>query len=251
MPTRGYTHPGTRRTSVYDPALSTTYTSGLWRTCPLAEYAHDTFIGSYLNESFVGYNAQATTGDYVATQATAGTATTGTTEPGVLVLDAGSTTQGQGIQIQRTKAAFVPASGKSIWFETKVKLVTSLSAQVFCGLAAADTSIIASNAMSTNNRIGWTSVTGNGVLLFDADKAGTGATSTGTTLVAGTYQYLGFFYDGDADTIQQYVNGVAVGTAVATANIPKLVVYPSFVCQTNGTTQPALHVAGYRCFQLR
>ena len=250
MPTRGYTHPnGT--VSIYDPVLSPTYLTGLWRDCPLAAYNHDPFIGSYLNETFVSYNAQATTGDYVGTAATAGTAAIGTAEPGVLVLDSGSTTQGQGMQVQRTKAAFVPAANKSIWFEAKVKLVTSLSAQVFVGLAASDTSIIASNAMSTNNRIGWTSVTGDGVLLFDSDKAGTGATSTGTTLVAGTYQYLGFVYDGVADTVQQYVNGVATGSAVATANIPKLVVYPSFVCQTNGTTTPLLHVAGYRVFQLR
>ena len=251
MATRGYTHPGTRVCSNYDPVLSTTYTTGLWRTCPLLEYAHDPFIGSYLNESFTSYNAQATTGDWVGTAATAGTGGIGTAEPGVLVLDSGSTTQGQGFQAQRTKSAFVPAANKSIWFECKVKLVTSLSAQVFIGLAAADTSIIASNAMSTNNRIGWTSVTGDGVLLFDTDKAATGGTSTGTTLVAGTYQYLGFVYDGVADTVQQYVNGVATGTAVATANIPKVVIYPSFVCQTNGSTQPLLHVAGLRVFQLR
>lgn len=239
------------RTSVYDTTLNPAWQTKLWRTCPLNEWLHDPSIGVYLNEQFADYNAQATTGSWVGTAATAGTAAIGTAEPGVLVLDSASTTQGQGMQVQRTKSAFVPASGKSIWFEAKVKLVTSLSAQVFVGLAAADTSIIASNAMSTNNRIGWTSVTGDGVLLFDTDKAATGGTSTGTTLVAGTYQTLGWYYDGDADTVQQYVNDVAIGSAVATARIPKVVIYPSLVCQTNGTTTPLLHCAGLRVFQLR
>lgn len=250
MPTRGFTTPG-GVCSFYDPTLSTTYTSGLWKTCPVLEWMFDNNVGVYLNDQFTSYNATATTGDWVGTAATAGTAATGTAEPGVLVLDSGSTTQGQGMQVQRTKSAFVPAANKSIWFEAKVKLVTSLSAQVFVGLAAADTTIIASNAVSTNNRIGWSSVTGDGVLLLNSDKAGTGTTATGTTLVAGTYQYLGFVYDGVADTVQQYVNGVATGSAIATANIPKVVTYPSFVCQTHGTTQPLLHVAGYRVFQLR
>lgn len=250
MPTRGWTTGG-ERASHYDPTLSPTHLTGLWQSCPLLEYQFDPSIGVLLDESFVSFNAQATTGDYVSTAATAGTATIGTAEPGVLVLDSGSTTQGQGIQVQRTKAGFVPAAGKDIWFEAKVKAVTSVSLQTLIGLAAADTSLIATNAQSTNNRMGFGSVTGDGVLLFQSDKAGTGTTAAATTLVAGTYQRLGFYYNGTADTLQQYVNGVAVGTALATTHIPKVVVYPSFVAQTNGTTQPLLHVAGYRVFQLR
>lgn len=252
MPTKGYTH-GSGRVSMYDPTLSSTYSTGLWRTCPLLEYFFDPSIGVLLDEQFTSYNAAATTGDYTLTQSTAGTAAISTTMPGVLSIDSGSTTVVQGANVQRLKAGFVPAANKSIWSEFRVKYtgVGALNVETFVGLAASDTTIIASSAMSTNNRIGWTSTTDDGVLLFDSDKAGTGTTAAATTIVSDTWVRLGFFYDGVADTLQQYIDGVATGSAIATTHIPKLVIYPSLVCQSGGTDQPVLHVGGYRIFQLR
>lgn len=252
MPSRGYTTPGSRRTSVYDPLLSTAYPNSLWTDCPLQEYAHDPMIGMYLNESFVSYNAAATTGDYLLTAATSGTGAISTVYPGALALDAGATTANQGPQIQRLKAAFLPASGKDLWFEANIRMTTGIISQLFIGLAASDTTIIASGAMTTNNRIGWTSVTADGVLLFDCDKAGTNTTKTATSVSTSAWVRLGFKYDGTADTVQQYINGVATGAAVATTYIPKAaVIYPSFVCQAAGTGQPVMNIGGYRVFQLR
>lgn len=253
MPSRGFTDPGTRRISVYDPELSTTYaTSSLWRTCPLQEYLHDHNIGVYLDERWVSYNAAATTGDYVGTQATAGTAAISTAAPGVLEVDCNSTTQGQGFQIQRAKSAFVPAAGKHIWFECKVKVVDTFDkVQFFAGLSEIDTTLIAAGANSSANHIGWEVATaGAGVMTFAGEKAGTRGTSTAATLAEDTYVRLGFYVNG-VTSITQYINGVATGTAIATANIPVVALYPSFVCQTDDTNDPILHIAGYRCFQLR
>lgn len=256
MPSTGFFDP-TGRVSIYDPSISTTYsTSSLWRTCPLLEYLHDPSIGFYLDERFASYNAAASTGDYTLTQATSGSAAISTTIPGTLAIDAGATTDNQGANLQRLKAAFIPAANKSIWAEFYVSLTATTppvtKAQLFVGLAASDTTIIAAGAMTTNNRIGWEILDG-GLLqtTFTCDKAGTEATKTGPLLVAATKVRLGFVYDGVADTVQQYVNGVATGTAVATANIPKLAMYPSFVCQSDGTDEPILNVHGYRIFQLR
>lgn len=253
MPTKGYYHSSGRR-SVYDPALSPTYTSGLWRNCPLMEYAHDPSIGVLLDERFTSYNAASTTGDYVLTQAgSAGSAAISTTAPGTLSIDSGSTTATRGANVQRLKSAFVPAANKSIWGEFLVSFtgVDNLNVETFIGLAASDTTIIATSAVAVDNHLGWSSVTDDGVLLFDSDKAGTGATAAAATIVSATAVRLGFFYDGVADTLQQFVNGVAVGSAIATTYIPKVAVYPSFVCQTGGTDQPILHAHGYRLFQLR
>lgn len=256
MPTRGYTHPGTRRVSHYDPDLSANYGSGLWRDCPLLEYLHDPSIGVMLDEPFQSYDAAATTGDYVLTQATSGTAAISTAHPGALLIDSGATTDNQGVNLQRLKSAFLPAAGKDIWAEWRVLLTAATPpvtrAQLFVGLAASDTTIIAAGAQSTNNRIGWQIL--DGALLVSSltcDKAGVGTTATGHTFVAATAVRLGFKYDGTADTVQQYINGVAVGTAIATANIPKVAIYPSFVCQSDGTDQPHLVVMPYRIFQLR
>lgn len=251
MPSRGNTHGG-GRVAVYDPAINSGFPSGVWANCPLAEYQHDPSIGVLLQEDFTSYNAAATTGDYVLTQATTGTGAISTAAPGVLELDSGSTTATQGANLQRVKSVFLPASGKDLWFETSVKVVDTFDkAELFIGLSDVETAIIASSANASDNHIGWQCVTDDGVLLYTSEKAGTGTTSAAATIAEDTYIKLGFYYDGTADTVQQYVNGVATGTAHATANIPKVALVPSFVCQSGGTNDPILHIKGYRVFQLR
>lgn len=251
MPSRGFTHPGTRRTSTYDPTLSTDYASNLWADCPLAEYAHDPSIGVLLDEPFTSYDATATTGDYVLTQATTGAAAISTAAPGVLEIDSNSTTAAQGANVQRVKSVFVPAAGKDIWFEASFKIVDTYDkAEIFVGLSDVETAIIASSANASDNHIGWQCVTDNGVLLFTAEKAGTGATAAAATIAEATYIKLGFKVTG-VTSAQQYINGVAVGTAHATANIPVVALVPSFVCQSGGTNDPIMHLKALRVFQLR
>ena len=252
MASTGFTD-GTGRVGVYDPAINSTFVTGLWRTCPLWEFMCDPSIGFLYDEQFTSYDA---TNDWTLTQATTGTAAIDTASPGTLKIDAGATTQHQGTNLQRLKAAFVPAANKSIWFEARVNLTAATPPvtkwQGFIGLAASDTTILPSGAHSTNNRIGWhTLTTENLAYTFGSDKAGTNTTKTGGTFADATDVRLGFVYDGVADTLQQYVNGVATGTAIATTHIPKVVVYPSFVCQSDGTDRPILYVKGYRIFQLR
>lgn len=251
MPTRGFTDKG-GRVSVYDPTLSSGYSANLWRTCPLQEYLHDPMIGFMVDERWDSYDAAATTGDYVGTQATAGTAAISTAAPGVLEIDCNSTTQGQGFQVQRAKSAFLPAAGKHIWAEFKLKVVDTYDkVQLFAGLSELDTTLIASGANSSANHVGWEIATaGAGALTFAGEKAGTRGTATSVSIAEDTYIKLGFYIEG-VTSIQQYINGVATGSAVATANIPVVAIYPSFVCQTDDTNDPILHVQGYRIFQLR
>lgn len=251
MPTEGYTH-GSGRASFFDPALSTAYTTGLWRTCPLLEHFFDPSIGVLLREDFQNYDATATTGDYLLTQATAGSAAISATAPGTLSIDSGSTTTQQGANVQRIKSAFIPAAGKHIWAEFNVSFtgVDNLNVETAIGLFEIDNSIIATSAVSTANGIGWTSVTDDGVLLFNTEKASAAATRAATTIVSATKVRLGFYVNG-VTSIVQYINGVVTGTDTATANIPIVALYPSFVCMSAGTDQPILHVHGYQIFQLR
>lgn len=249
MPTRGLQRGD--RVSHYDPEINPTALTGVWASCPLLEYAHDPKIGVLLDENFTSYDAAATTGDYVGTQATAGAAAISTAAPGVLEIDSDSTTSAQGFQVQRAKSAFVPAAGKHIWFECRIKVVDTYDkVELFVGLSELDTSLIAASANSSANHIGWQCVTDDGVLLFSAEKAGAGATKAAATIAEATYINLGFYVNGVTE-IEQYVNGVLTGTNHVTANIPVVAIYPSFVCQSAGTNDPILHVAGYRVFQLR
>jgi hypothetical protein len=219
----------------------------LWGDCPLLNRILNPGYALLDDDDFTRYDA---TNDWTLTQATAGSAAIHTTIPGALLMDAGNTTAHNGAQIQKKVAMFLPALGKDIWFEAFVE-PTSLIGEFFFGLAAVDTTIIAAGAMSTNNRIGWTGVAGDGVMQFDCDKAGTSSQTTGATLSTTGMTALGFHYDGTTDTIQQYVNGVAVGAPIATTYISKSAMYPSFVCQNHSTTEVTLAIGGYRAFQLR
>lgn len=249
MPTKGKTYGG--RASFFDPTLNSAYETGLWKDCPILEWLHDPTIGVMYNEQWNSYDAEATVGDWVLTQATAGSAAKSTTMQGVLSIDSGSTTATQGANVQRAKSMFIPAAGKDIWAEFQVKFtgVGALNVELFVGLAEIDTTIIGSSAVSTSNHIGWQSVTDDGVVLFDCEKATAATTAAATTIVSDTWVRLGFKVTG-VTSIQQYINGVATGSAIATANIPIVALYPSFVCQSGGTDQPVMHVRPFRIFQL-
>ncbi len=248
MATRGHQGAGGVM-SLYDPALSADFKTGIWADCPLLEYANDPSMGMLLDEPFICYDA---TDDYTLTQATAGTAGVSIAAPGVLEIDSSSTVAGQGANLQRTGGGFVvPAANKTIWFETSIKIDEATDTELFVGMSEVDTAIIDTQANASTNHVGWHSVTGDDVLLFSSEKAGAGTTSAAATLAAATYIKLGFKVTG-VTSIQQFINGVAVGTAHATANIPIVKLVPSFICQAAGNGQdPIMHVGGYRIFQLR
>jgi hypothetical protein len=236
--------------TIYDDVMNPASVSGLWADCPLLAYACDHKIGTLLDETFTRYDAAATDGDYVLTQATTGAAAISTAAPGVLELDSNSTTSAQGANLQQKKAVFVPAAGKDIWAEFRIKIVDTFDfVELFVGLAESDTTIIAASAVSTANHIGWQCVTDNGVLLFDCEKASAGTTIAAATIAEATYINLGFKVVG-VTSIQQFINGVATGALIATANIPIVALFPSFVCQSAGTNDPIMHIQGYRIFQL-
>jgi len=231
--------------------LAQDFQQGVWRNAPLDRLRFDPYYAVELQEPWQTFDTTATTGDYVLTQATTGTGAISTAAPGVLELDSNSTTSTQGAQIQRVKSCFVPATDKSIWAEFKFKIVDTFDkVELFVGLSEIDTTIIGSSAVSPANFIGWQCVTDDGVLLFASEKATVGTTQACATIAEDTYIRLGFFYDGVADTLQQYVNGVATGTPITTTNIPKVALFPSFVCQSAGTNDPVMHIAGYRIIQL-
>uniref|UniRef100_A0A6M3XKT1 Uncharacterized protein n=1 Tax=viral metagenome TaxID=1070528 RepID=A0A6M3XKT1_9ZZZZ len=192
--------------------------------------------------------------DYTLTQASTGTmALSAGADNGVLLLDCNSATTTQGAQIQRVAASFTPKAGRTIWFETRIKVADTGSlataGEIFAGLAEIDTTIIGTSAVSTSNHIGFSSVTDNGVLLANSEKADTGDTGTGTTIAEDTYVVLGFKVNGVTD-IEFYVNGTLTDKHV-TASIPIVALAPSFVMQSSGTTDPIMHIDYWTCMQTR
>jgi hypothetical protein len=189
---------------------------------------------------------------YTITQATTGTwELDADAENGVLSIDSNSTTEAQGLQFQKSLASFLPKADRNLWFEARVKVtgITNLNAELFIGLAEIDSTVIAASAVHTSNHIGFSSVTDDGVLLANAEKAGTGATNTGVTIKADTWYRLGFKVSG-LTSVSFFVNDQYV-SALPAANIPIVVLAPTFVCQSGGTDQPVLHVDYVICQQTR
>lgn len=230
------------------------FSQGVWAHAPVLENLFDPTLCSFLNEDWQDY--ETSSGPYTLTQATTGTAAIDTTAPGRLLIDAGATTANEGANLQRLKSAWVPAAGKSLWAEWLLTLTATsppvTKAQLFVGLAASDTTIIASGAMTTNNRLGFEILAG-GLLqtTITADKAGASTSQTGPLLVDNAPTKLGLHYHGGSDTVQFYVNGAPFGAPITTTNIPKVVVYPSWVCQSDGTDRPNLYLSAYQIMQLR
>lgn len=195
-------------------------------------------------------------GAWVDTQATSGTIVQSDYLTGSVLMDAGATTADQGIQRQSEGETILPAAGRIIRYEARVK-PTNLSNQFFIGLAVEDTTVIAAGENSTANHIGWelgaTDIASDGTQLYGyAEKAGTRNVARGIAsgvLTSGSWVNVGFRVIGTSK-IEWIVNNVIVDeTTITSSNIPVTEMTPTLVCQSEGTTQPTLEVDYIRCFQ--
>jgi len=141
---------------------------------------------------------------------------------GVLDLTSGGTeNDGNNVQLggtgdgETTGESFLPATGKNLWFECKLKSNDVTEHDFFVGLSIQDTAICASYGADL---IGFRSDDGDALLDFTSSSTASGATSdTGlATLANDTYVTVGFKVTGTS-LIQYYVNGVLKGS---TSNVP-------------------------------
>jgi len=199
--------------------------------------------GTFFKEDFNTLNG---TDNYTLTLATTGTFGLSTTEvDGVGLLASGSTTAGQGGNLQWQGPLVIPAAGKKIIFETRLKVVDAATGpEIFAGLAMIEDTIIASGAIFTVDHVGFYGV--NAVdkeLVFaceDTDVATVGS-ETPHTLVEDTYVKLGFVIDG-VSGVKIFVDGTEIVNTTAMDIPEEVVLVPSFVCQSDGTTDPVTHI---------
>lgn len=141
---------------------------------------------------------------------------------GVLALISGaSEDDGNNVQLggsgddETLGECFLPAAGKNLWFECRLKSDDVTQHDFFVGLAIQDTTICASYPA---NLIGFRSDEGDALLDFTSASTAAGATSdTGlATLVDATYFTVGFKVTG-TEKIEYYLNGILKGS---TTNVP-------------------------------
>lgn len=209
-----------------------------------AFYAMDKVVD--FHENVVG-----SAGDYTLTQATQGTFTRDTSVPniGVWLLDCNSTTSSQGANLQFVGLPVAVSASNILGFEVRLKAADiATGPEFFAGVHASDTTIIASSAMdgTASSYAGFKSVTSNNILLpVSADNTAEQAGAAAHTFVDDTYVRLGVLIY-KREYVDFYVNGVKVVRHTTRIPAAAEVMYPSFVCQSDGTTDPIVHLDAFR-----
>jgi hypothetical protein len=172
----------------------------------------------------------------------------------VALADCNSATQHQGVNVQKLGLPFLPAADKDIWFECRFKVKdTAITPQLFVGLADIDNTLLPNGALDANaDYVGLTVLT---TLAGVAELSACKATNQDQilaikTLVEDTYVKFAFKITG-VTKIEYWIDDVKGSDTLLTAAIPVVLMTPSFVCQTDSTTDPVLHIDYFRCFQLR
>lgn len=257
------THWKRNNLNYYDEQINAGFKSGVWADCPLLAVQADPSIGYVLAEDFVDFPAitsanPCTVDGYTTAQVSSvGTiAVSSTAQAGVLLLDSESSTVNQGVHMHKNETLFKCAAGKDMWFEARFKIAdTADKCQMFVGVSKIDTELMdAGDLDATNNDyIGFAMENGaGGTLSFYACKDGTEKSDSATDLTTGTYVRVGFKVLG-TDTIKAYVNDSEVSLSnVTSAVIPTTdAMAPMFVCMSDGTNDPIMHLDYYKIVQLR
>ncbi len=227
------------------PLAAASWMSSFWSDC--------TVFSTGLGMAYIENWANGVTG-YTATQATAGTFAMDTTVPLIALADCNSVTQHQGINVQRTYGpTLVPATGSTIYFEAEIKVVDTYDkVQLLVGLATVDTTALPSGALSNTTNVAAFEIltTAAGALTFAHQVGGTGGTSgaLSVSIAEDTYIKLGFKITANTSGTV-YTNGTANALALTAADLPTGAMVPTFVCQTDGTNDPILHIKRYAVAQ--
>lgn len=238
---------GSARLSSAAKALRRGVCGEAWRDFSFSDAQFDPGYGRV----YSGLNLAEATG----TQATAGTgayiADTIAGGYSVLEVDCNSTTNGQGYQLQWKGEGVYAEEGMVVYMHWRVRTKDiATGPEFFAGLATIDTTLIASDAMSATNWIGFLSLSGGTIKVGIDDGTEDLSDSAIHTMVDGDTTTDGTeIVDLDlrwevGTKVEAWVNGVKADlTGIDIANEPDAgFIVPSVVCQTNGTTDPIVHV---------
>jgi len=223
----------------------------MWADCPLIHYANGMSLAYEVYDDFI--STPDITNLWTADNVGTGTTTyDAATAGGVLLLTCQATTDDASEQLTHKGAGFLLAAGKTIWYETRLKIVGDVQSEHSFGLVADGEDLTAVADVLPADGISFSTQDATLAAALTVSKGGTntGAVAGVHTLVSGTYVTLGFLIDG-VTSVTPYVNGVA-GTA-ATATIPDTEhLAPYFLVRNgDGTTQQVMHVDYVKVVQLR
>lgn len=253
-------HPGDNDGEGFSPEI--------WGQSHLFEIASDKEAGWAWEDRFD--DGKEAAGVYTKTTVTAGTFITDLAIAGGWgVVDSGSTTSGQGINVQYTHLGFIPRVDAVICFEGIFRFIdATVFPQFFFGLAASDTALItggATGVIDQDDFIGFQCLTGDRILLGESSKANVTHSTKVTTVTvtendthadATTFK-LGVVIDGITGATW-FVDGKPIANSttdgvspnfIPGTHIPVVFMIPSIVVQTDGTDDPIVYAWAWRFSQ--
>lgn len=179
------------------------------------------------------------------TQATTGSAALATDEPHALALDSGSSTQGQGANLQKKGVSWTVAAGKRCLFLARFKVTDTIAkCQGFVGLSDSETQIFASNELNSSHLAGFFT-NGSSALKIATHNGATSGVQTQSdsvaTLVEDTYLWAGFVLTGAA-SLKAFVDGVAIDAITSDLPAADTDLFFSLACLSDGTNDPILTI---------
>lgn len=243
---------GSDRLSAAAKALRPGRCGAAWRDFNVERARIDQTYGRFFDlkndlANATGTQATAGTGAYIADTVAGGYS--------VLEVDCNSTTNGQGYQLQWKNAGVYPEEGMVHYAHLRLRFKDiATGPEFYGGLATIDTTLIASDAMSATNWVGFLSLSGGTIKVGVDDGTEDLSDSAIHTMVDGDTTTDGTeIVDLDlrwevGTKIEAWVNGVKADlTGIDLANEPDGgFIVPSVVCQTNGTTDPIVHVVDFQ-----
>ncbi len=129
------------------------------------------------------------------------------------------------VSIQKNGLCVTPQAGKDIWFETKFRIDTAITADWFVGLSKATTGVLA----AVTDVLGFIVAAGDSAVDVNivGDKAtAEDANDTGVNVADATDMTLGFYVNGVTSVTCWANNAIVAAAAIATANIPIVALSP-------------------------
>jgi hypothetical protein len=196
-----------------------------WHT---AGFALDDELANESNPSGGKFSETADNGEYLVTVATVGEAYSITSEdnaPGGWLKIVTVATQNHPVSIQQNGTPWYFATGKPLYFETRIVVEDVSEAWWFVGLAIPNTDILASGAGTVDDITGFCGL-GTTAIQFisnadnsDSINATAGTIADGAIATASTTAVkLAMYWDG-VDTVNYYIDGVYIGKVNTAAKI--------------------------------
>jgi hypothetical protein len=230
---------------------------GMWAAAPVPIHQSlltATGLPAYeLHDDFFQHDPTATVGRWPELVVGAGTQSLlDDVAGGVCRLSCQATTDDACEQMTFVSAPFYLAAGKTLWYETRIKITGDIQSEHSFGLVALGENLTAVADVLPADGVSFSTQDGSLAVALTCSKDGTdtGAVAGVHTLVSGSWVTLGFLVNG-VTSVTPYVNGVA-GTAATTTICDDESLAPYFLVRNgDGVTTQIMDIDYVKVVQLR